>query len=162
MRNVRSSIACVTLLCCVTCLWVSSAVGAECRYTETGISYPVIILDSGRGLKSLQSGDVVCLFDGPICVGGAVCDGTFPMNVPAWKEDPGHGLAGYHPGDAISFVVRRYDGTRLRSVSATFTRGDGTFESGNYTTVILRIGVRPLQIGEPGPARRHRAFRASP
>jgi hypothetical protein len=141
--------------CALLLVWgVQVAMCEECDYVETGESYSIVVLNAKIGMKQLGPGDRICVFDGDVCAGGAVCDGTFPMNIPAWKEDPGHGLPGYHPGNRITFLIWRSGGRKAGPVIALFRHGDGTFESENYATVILKGGVAqrmpPL---EPGSGR---------
>lgn len=63
----------------------------------TGLPY-AIVLDSVRvDGEHLGTGDEVGVFDGDLCVGAVILDGTWPTPVTAWQADEAQGLPGFTP-----------------------------------------------------------------
>ena len=73
--------------------------------SNTGGSYSIVV--NGVGAECvLDTCDEIGVFDGSICVGAAVYDGTEPFGLTAWRDDNQTGvLDGYVPGHEMSFRV---------------------------------------------------------
>jgi hypothetical protein len=71
----------------------------------TGDYYPIYIAELLVNGNPPEVGDEVAVFaPGNLCVGAGVYDGTFPLKVPAWKDDPTTEAAdGYTSGQTLSF-----------------------------------------------------------
>ncbi|MBN1790239.1 MAG: putative Ig domain-containing protein [Bacteroidales bacterium] len=96
---------------------------------------------------ALQTGDEVAVFDGTYCVGVAVFEGTWPLSVPASKDDPvTPGVTdGYIIGHTATFKMWDASaGVEITDIELTMVGGSLTFDPGTSAFVIL-AGTSPAQ-----------------
>jgi parallel beta-helix repeat protein len=109
-------------------------------FTETGLPYAVVIKIKSHEESpyNLVPGDEIGLFDGNLCVGAAVYDGSEQILLTAWEEDQGLELPGFVPGHLIR--VRVYNETAGKLVNYRIQNYDGTlphYGDGNYANIIM-------------------------
>ncbi len=131
-------------------------------FTETGLPYAVVV-----NLKpdfetpgSLTNGDEIALFDGNLCVGVAVYDGSGKFLMNAWKKDETQNLPGFTPGHLITAQIYRHDsGILSRHILKSSTGGLPVFGQGNYASVILNLmpgNIQPFNLNvHPNPFKIH-------
>jgi hypothetical protein len=113
--------------------------------TATGLPYTIVITNAGIDGETIGIGDEIAIFDGELCVGAGVFDGSFNFVVTAWESDPGNGLAGFVPGNPISFKIFDNSADLEATTQATFGIGDGTFGYGQFSTVELSSTIYTTQ-----------------
>jgi hypothetical protein len=105
---------------------------------NTGESYS-IVLDSTGFACDLQECDEIGVFDGDLCVGASVYQGTWPLAIVAWADDSQTGeVDGYVCGNEMSFRIW-HDQSQTEDPTAVthYTAGDGTFCSGPFARLWL-------------------------
>lgn len=112
------------------------------NYIETGLPYAVVVT-----LKSLQEspfnlmpGDEIGLFDGNLCVGSGIYDGSEQLLITAWQKDEAQNLAGFTTGNLISAqVYRQSNGIATKHILKKFSGAKPYFGEGNYAAVVLEV-----------------------
>lgn len=112
---------------------------------ETGIPYPIVIKAATIDGVNLAVGDEIGVYDGNLCVGAGIFNGTFNFVVTVWKADPQLSLAGYTDGNSMHFVIYDASADLEATVEATYLVGDGTFGYGAFTAVNLSSSVYQIQ-----------------
>ncbi|MFH2049961.1 MAG: choice-of-anchor D domain-containing protein, partial [bacterium] len=115
--------------------------------TPTGLPY-IIVLDSATvDNRGFQTGDQIAVFDGELCVGLTIFL-EYPIQVTAWEGDPGNGLAGFTPGNPITFkvFVDAYEQWVELVPQVTWGQGNGTFGDGEFALARLKAysGLEPV------------------
>jgi len=105
----------------------------------TGLPYNIVLDEVLINDTNLPIGAQIGVFDGELCVGTAFFDGNPSMNLVAWQADPGQNLAGFTPGNTISFKYHTvwYSEVKNFDASANFLQGNGTFGDGTFSVVEL-------------------------
>lgn len=105
----------------------------------TGLPYSIVLDEVLINDGNLPIGAQVGVFDGELCVGTAFFDGNPSMNLVAWQADPGQNLAGFTPGNAMTFKYHTvwYSEVKNFDASADFIQGNGTFGHGTYSVAAL-------------------------
>lgn len=134
-----------------------SAIGQDCDsipvhflFTDsTGISYPAVI-DSTTAPCSLEACDEIGVFDGDLCVGAAVYEGSWPLTISAWADDPATPeVDGYTVGDTMSFRVWHAEAMTEQQTVSTYSDGDGTFGAGPLAQLYISCCTYPDSPGAP-------------
>ncbi len=104
----------------------------------TAGGYTIVITEATLNDHPLDVGDEIGVFDGDLCVGGAIFDGRFNMVIPVWEADDGAGLPGFTLGNPMLF--RLYDASD--DVEGVVTEvdlvvGDGTFGYQTFSALSL-------------------------
>ncbi len=113
----------------------------------TGMPYAVIVDSALYNGLLLGEGDELGLFDGDLCVGADLAPTTrddWPVNVTAWRADPGHGMPGYTHGHTIIFKVYDQSSGVEAIAEATLEVGNGLFGYNPYTLAWLQAGPGDL------------------
>ncbi|MCK5147477.1 T9SS type A sorting domain-containing protein [bacterium] len=99
-------------------------------FKETGDAYPVVITGSDY---ALVDGDEIGLYDGDICVGAAVYQGSYPFIIAAWKkvEASNLSLPGFSDGNSIG--LRLYSATVGQEYDAD-KKSEAVFGAGLYAS----------------------------
>jgi len=110
---------------------------------ETGLPYAVVmsIKSPKESPYNLVAGDEIALFDGNICVGSAVYDGSDQLLLTAWEEDASLELPGFTPGHLMQVLVYREAlATTVKYNVVTRSGKIPHYGEGNYANVVLEIG----------------------
>ncbi|MBE0638303.1 MAG: right-handed parallel beta-helix repeat-containing protein [Bacteroidales bacterium] len=113
---------------------------------ETGKPYTIVIKDAKIDGVTIQVGDEIGVFDGELCVGAGIFNGTFNFAFTAWESDAGQSLPGFTPGNPMSF--RLYDTSadlETNEAEETWFIGDDTFGHGAFSVVALEASVFNIQ-----------------
>ncbi len=113
--------------------------------THTGQSYSIVI--DTVDFNDLDIGDEIAVFDNDLVVGATIFDGSFPIGLTAWKDDPQTAETdGYKKGGLMLFKV--YDtatDNELWAEPYSILEGDGDFETGGFAQLSLAIELRGEQ-----------------
>ena len=110
---------------------------------NTGNSYSIII-DSIGVACSLDTCDEVGVFDGQRCVGAVVYDGTLPLAIVAWSDDPQTGIIdGYISGNPISVRVWNTASSEEQEVYSPFGSYSPVFDGGAYSRIVVCVETGP-------------------
>ena len=152
----------VAMLCGISLF--SSAAGA-CHFSPvdtTGSFSTILVIDVNIDGLPLQSGDEVGVFDGALCVGSAVYDGSDTLVIGAIMEvvlpPPGSTLPGAVVGHAVEFRIWRMSSDTELDGNPTFIQG-GYF--GDPVTVVNPLASSTSGIGDDGTATGPESFRLS-
>ena len=103
---------------------------------STGKPYQIVITDAQIDSVELQVGDEIGVFDGTLCVGAAIFNGSYNLVITAWQQTtPG---TGFVPGHTMTFQV--YDNPAALPatvVSVKYSTGNGTFGYGSFSSLSL-------------------------
>lgn len=121
-----------------TCLLLTTASQAQDHFypvSNTGNISTVLILNASIDGSPLRVGDEIGLYDGSLCVGAVVYNGSLPLSCPAILEyqTPTGVLPGAKQGRDIRFRVWQKHTNKETDGSASFTSG-GRF--GDILTVV--------------------------
>jgi len=108
----------------------------------TGDDYSLVV-QQDNSLCGLQPCDEIGVFDGSLCVGATVFEGTWPIGIVAWQDDDFETpdvVDGYTPGNQISFRIWRSDSDTETSTNTHFEIGNGTFGDGPYAVTHVLCG----------------------
>lgn len=112
----------------------------------TGKPYTIVIKDARIDGVTIQVGDEIGVFDGELCVGAGIFNGTFNFAFTAWERDLGLSLPGFTPGNPMTF--RLYDTSadlETNEAEETWFIGDDTFGHGAFSVVALEASVYNIQ-----------------
>ena len=104
------------------------------QFTSNTGDYYALIVDSLASACELEICDEIGVFDGALCVGAAVYQGSYPMSFNAWADDPQTAeLDGYIAGNEMTFKLW-WQGweTDFTVCGLDYVDGDGTFENGIF------------------------------
>jgi hypothetical protein len=106
--------------------------------SNTG-DYYAIVLDSTGLDCNLSVCDEVGIYDGTLCVGAAVFEGTWPLAITAWADDPQTGeVDGFAEGNPISYRVWRSSAAGIEfACDHSYDTGTGVFGEGVYARLWL-------------------------
>lgn len=129
--------------------------------SNTGGNYSLVVQDiSGWG--NLAIGDELGVFDGNLCVGAIRFEGSFPLALVAWRDDPQTpSQDGYFAGDTMQFRLWDSDLSMERDLVPSYLAGDGTFENGAYSILVLVGDTSPVY-GEDDSIEQREILLASP
>ena len=100
------------------------------NFTETGRPFTVVFRNIG---DDIEMGAEIGIFDGDLCVGGAVYQQEEVLAVSAWKGDAEHSLPGYTAGNKLTIKVQNSDGSEWTMPNPSTS--DRCFESAPYLVV---------------------------
>lgn len=105
----------------------------------TGLPYNIVLAELTINGEEIPQGTQIGVFDGDLCVGSAFYEGEPNQNLVAWQADPDQNLAGFTPGNVMTFKYHATWYSQIRNFDATsdFSQGDGTFGDGTYSVVNL-------------------------
>lgn len=112
---------------------------------ETGMPYTIVITDAILDGKTINIGDEIGVFDGDVCVGAGVFDGSFNFVVTAWEGDPANSLDGFTSGNPVRFKVFDTSADLEAVTDAHYSIGDGTFGYGQFSALSLISTVYSTQ-----------------
>ncbi|MFQ6606824.1 MAG: choice-of-anchor D domain-containing protein, partial [Fidelibacterota bacterium] len=118
----------------------------------TGLPYNIVIDTASINDNGLLPGDSIGVFDGDLCVGATAITGSSSnLNLVAWQADTTYGLAGFTPGNPMTFKILSslYGYPEVFTPTATFTVGNGTFGSGTYSVVDLVVTTTEVPVLTP-------------
>ncbi|MCU0610378.1 MAG: C1 family peptidase, partial [Candidatus Eisenbacteria bacterium] len=129
--------------------WDGSGTSVFTSVAETGQPYAIVVAEALVDGEPLSPGDEIGIFDGALCVGAAVVDGTWPLIVDAWgSQDGGPGFIEGHP--IIAAIWRAADDS-VYAARMRFDVGDGTFGDGIFSRVRLAGGTVDGDEANSGP-----------
>ena len=107
----------------------------------TGLPYNIVLSDLTINGSEIPAGTQIGVFDGELCVGTAIYNGSPNQNLVAWKADPSQNLAGFTAGNPMSFKYHIAWHSTIRNFDATKTmlKGNGTFGNGAFSRVNLSV-----------------------
>lgn len=111
---------------------------------STGLPYTIVIENAEIDGAQIQVGDEIGVFDGDVCVGAGLFDGSFNFVITAWQA--GQGLPGFTPGNTMRFVI--YDNSanmESNNCDAIYSIGDGTFGNGQFSSLSLNSTIYKTQ-----------------
>jgi len=112
----------------------------------TGSSCAIVIQNATINGVTLQTGDEIGVFDGSLCVGAAVYNGSFSVNFSAWGKfiPPGQSeLPGYTVGHAMSFRVWQASSGVETGASASYAMGGKFGDPASIVTSLSATIVSP-------------------
>lgn len=113
---------------------------------ETGLPYKIYVTNATIDGQTINVGDEIGVFDGSLCVGAGIFDGTFNFIITAWENNPGQGLTGFTSGNNMTFKM--YDTSadlETNEADETWFIGDDTFGHGVFSAVALEASVYNIQ-----------------
>jgi len=118
---------------------------------QTGLPYTIIITGATLNDQTIVSGTEMAVFDDTLCVGAAVYQDTFPVQITAWQASPAYGLKGFTTGNGMLFKMYTQNplGLWFESVTGTvYETGNGNFGFGAYSalaliTTMVKVGEKP-------------------
>ncbi|MDF1546070.1 MAG: VWA domain-containing protein, partial [bacterium] len=102
----------------------------------TGLPYTVFVLGAEYNSSVIPVGTEIGIFDGALCVGSGVYEGSWPVKITAWKGDPGNQVPGFTSGNPMSFRYC-FSGLIEDAYIGQIVEGDGTFDFGSKTQLYL-------------------------
>lgn len=115
--------------------------------------YYSIVLDSTSACCNVEECDEIAVFDGDLCVGASVFQGSWPLAITAWKDDSQTSqVDGYISGNQMRFRAWHYwTGEELEMESHFEDAGGGLFEGAYYSVAWLGCDLTgsmspPLQL----------------
>ncbi|MBT7142511.1 MAG: T9SS type A sorting domain-containing protein [Bacteroidetes bacterium] len=108
--------------------------------------YTLIITDAQLDGSTISIGDEIAVFDGSLCVGSGIFDGTFNFTLTCYEDTSGAGTAGFTDGNSMIFKI--YDTSAdldATEVNAAYDIGDGTFGYGEFSALSLDGTVYQIQ-----------------
>ncbi len=109
---------------------------------ETGESNAVIIQSATINGTPIVAGDEIGVFDGTLCVGASVFEGTYNLSITVWLEVTPIGqptLPGAKSGNPIIFKVWQQSSDIEADGTPTYALGDGNF--GSTLTVVSPLAA---------------------
>ena len=105
------------------------------EYVETGLPQAVVITGSN---EPLNISDEIALFDGDLCVGAAVFEGSFPLVLTAWEGSEELDLSGFKVGNPMIWKIWKNNDSSERNLTVKYqSQTDGKFERSAMTKVEL-------------------------
>ncbi|MCF8364868.1 MAG: choice-of-anchor D domain-containing protein [Bacteroidales bacterium] len=106
---------------------------------STGLPYNIVLDEVLINGDNVPLGTQIGVFDEELCVGSAYFDGNPSMNLVAWQADPGQNLAGFTPGNPMTFKYHTvwYSIPKNFDATSNFIQGNGTFGNGTFSVVEL-------------------------
>lgn len=99
--------------------------------------YTIRIQSASLNGQTMQQGDEIGIFDGPLCVGAVSISGEWPLNLISWQANPDEGEQGFIVGHNMEFILWVADLDREFNPDVTYIAGNGRFGFGSFTEVIL-------------------------
>lgn len=112
----------------------------------TGKPYTIVIKDAKIDGQPIAIGDEIAAFDGDLCVGAGIFNGTYNFVFTAWESDLNQSLPGYTPGNPMTF--RLYDtlaDLETNEATETYFIGNDTFGYGTFSALALQASVFNFQ-----------------
>ncbi len=108
---------------------------------NTGDSYSIVVNAATLNGNPLQNGDEIGVFTlAGLCVGATVWNGTTPLALTAWADDPQTPAAdGFVAGEVMSFKIWASGDDVEYPAEANFSTGNGAFGYGAYCMVSLSV-----------------------
>ena len=105
------------------------------EYVETGLPQTIVITGSD---EPLNTGDEIALFDGDLCVGATVFEGSFPLVLTAWEGSEELGLIGFKVGNPMTWKIWKNDDNSEKDLTVKYqSQTNGKFERSAMTQVKL-------------------------
>lgn len=106
----------------------------------TGRPYAIVVDEASIEGVPLEIGDEIGLFDGNLCVGAYVLEdpeGPYPLT--GWgRLDEDRPETGFTPGNPIIYKIYSHHlETLVTDIEADYGTGDGMWETGPYSVVVL-------------------------
>ena len=114
----------------------------------TGKPYALIVTEATLGDSMLMEGDEIAVFDGDLCVGAAIVDGDWPLEINAWGQDGGR--SGFSAGNEMSFRVWHEQSNSEFGADVTYEVGEGTFGEGIFSRLSL-VGREEVSVEDNEP-----------
>jgi len=113
---------------------------------STGKPYTLAITNAKIDGAAIAVGDEIGVFDGELCVGAGIYNGSYNFVITAWEADPELSMAGFTPGHNMTF--RLYDTSadlETNEAVETYYIGDDTFGYGAFSALSLEASVFNIQ-----------------
>ncbi len=112
----------------------------------TGKPYTIVITDAEIDGQTIQVGDEIGVFDGELCVGAGIFNGTFNFIFDIWESDTDLGLPGYTPGNPMIFKLYKTSADlETNEAVKIYYVGDDTFGFGTFSALSLDASVFNIQ-----------------
>ncbi|MGB5873796.1 MAG: C1 family peptidase, partial [Bacteroidota bacterium] len=115
--------------------WTSDGLQHFSPVAPTEAPYALLIGGAQVDTAALEAGDEIAIYDGALCVGGAMVDGEWPLEMNAFGADSSD--PGFTPGNAIEARIWRHQSNVEYETDLTFVIGDGTFGHGLFSRITL-------------------------
>ncbi|MBK8807410.1 MAG: right-handed parallel beta-helix repeat-containing protein [Bacteroidales bacterium] len=112
---------------------------------ETGLPYTVVVTNALLDDVKISIGDEIGIFDGNLCVGAGVFNGTFNFVITAWKENVASSLQGFTSGNPMTFKIFDTSADLEATTGATYSIGDGKFDYGQFSALSLNSTIYSTQ-----------------
>jgi len=113
---------------------------------STNKPYTIAVTNAKIDGQNIAVGDEIGVFDGSLCVGAGIFNGTYNFVITAWEANPALSLAGFTPGHNMTF--RMYDTSadlETNEADETYYIGDDTFGYGAFSALSLAASVYNVQ-----------------
>ncbi|OGV88203.1 MAG: hypothetical protein A3K19_27840 [Lentisphaerae bacterium RIFOXYB12_FULL_65_16] len=121
--------------------------GPFASVSPTGRPYNIVIANAGIDGGALAAGSQVAVYDGALCVGSAVYNGSGNLQLTAWEGTAAPLLPGFTVGHDMTFKVRAnwFSDVRVFDATPAYTQGDGKFGTEPYSVANLSVstGIAP-------------------
>jgi len=111
----------------------------------TGLPYTVVVTSATIDELEAGVGDEIAVFDGELCAGAGVFDGSFNFVITAWQGDDGQELAGFISGNPMTFRIYDNSADLEATVATSYSIGNGNFGYGQFTAVSLTSTIYQIQ-----------------
>ena len=111
----------------------------------SGLPYSIVVTSAEIDGVSLEVGDEIGIFDGDLCVGAGIFDGSFNFVVTAWQGDDGQGLAGFTPGNPMTFMLYDTSADQEAITETTYSIGNGSFGYGQFSALDITGTIYKFQ-----------------
>ena len=111
-------------------------------FTETGLPYAVVmkLKSPNESPFNLMPGDEIGLFDGNLCVGAAIYNGSDQVFITAWEKDDSQNLPGFTSGQPLrTKTYKESIGRPTQHRVLTNSGAQPYFGEGNYAHVVLEV-----------------------
>ena len=141
MRNMRYQIIILSVL---TILNLN--LRGQTHFTSvdtTGLPYILVITNITLNGEGVSDSTEVGVFDDTLCVGVALFNGTYNLQVTAWEGNFPYELPGFKSGDTIKFIIWTQINDQWQEVEMhpEFEVGNGTFGYSSHSVLSLNTSI---------------------
>jgi hypothetical protein len=115
--------------------WTHSDLQRFSPIAPTKESYAILVGRAEVDTVSLEVGDEIAIYDGGLCVGGAIVDGEWPLEMNAYGADSSS--PGFTTGNPIEARLWRQGSGVEYLTNISFSVGDGSFGDGLFSRITL-------------------------
>lgn len=109
----------------------------------TGLPYILVITNIILNGEGVSESTEVGVFDDTLCVGVALFNGTYNLQVTTWEGNFPYELPGFTPGDTMKFIIWTQINNQWQEIEMhpEFEVGNGTFGYGSHSVLSLNTTI---------------------